>query len=257
MKRIIVHWTAGTHQASEHDRERYHYLIEGDGHVVSGKWPVSANEVPKVGRYAAHTLNCNTGSIGVSLCCMFGAVEAPFNSGKYPMTREQWDAMIILVAGLCASHKIAVTPQTVLSHAEVQKNLGIAQKGKWDIARLSFDLTTVGATACGDRLRREVIARMKTKVEPPTLADFATPENPIPTPKGTSIMNNNLFGTIAAVVAVVMGAMTQILGCATDAAGNSSCTASWIPPAYAGYAVLVFSGLALAAKRWPVATTVP
>lgn len=61
-------------------------------------------------------------------------------------------------------------------------------------------------------------------------------------------MNNNLFGTIAAIVAVVMGGMTQILGCTTDAAVTAVCTASWLPPQYAGYAVLVFSGLAIAAK---------
>jgi len=61
-------------------------------------------------------------------------------------------------------------------------------------------------------------------------------------------MNMNLFGTIAAAIAIIMGGMTQILGCSTDAAGVSVCTASWIPPHIAGYAVLLFSGLAIAAK---------
>lgn len=62
-------------------------------------------------------------------------------------------------------------------------------------------------------------------------------------------MNMNLFGTIAAVIALIMGGMTQILGCSTDAATNTTvCTASWIPPQYAGYAVVIFSGLAIAAK---------
>jgi lysozyme len=86
------------------------------------------------------------------------------------------------------------------------------------------------------------------KGEPPVLADYEVPEPS--TPKGPSLMNNNLFGTIAAVIAVVMGGLTQILGCATDAAGNSVCTASWLPPQYAGYAVLLFSGLAIAAKMF-------
>lgn len=62
-------------------------------------------------------------------------------------------------------------------------------------------------------------------------------------------MNNNMFGTIAAIIAILLGAMTQIFGCSTDATTEVSvCTASWIPPQYAGYVVLVFSGLAIGAK---------
>jgi len=62
-------------------------------------------------------------------------------------------------------------------------------------------------------------------------------------------MNNNAFGTIAAIIAVVLGAMTQIFGCSTDAVTNMSiCTASWIPPEWAGYVVLAFSGVAILSK---------
>ncbi|MGF7055404.1 hypothetical protein GGC47_004615 [Bosea sp. OAE752] len=46
-----------------------------------------------------------------------------------------------------------MTPKTVLSHAEVQGTLKIAQRGKWDIARLAFDPSAVGAKACGDTFR--------------------------------------------------------------------------------------------------------
>lgn len=175
MKRIIVHWTAGGHKASEFEKEHYHFLVEDDGKTVPGRWPVDANEKPLKGKYAAHTLNANTGSIGVSLCCMRGATETPFSSGPSPMTKVQWDSMIHLVATLCREHKISVTPQTVLTHAEVSKNLGIPQKGKWDITRLSFDNSTVGAEAVGNRLRKEVLNWVNPKpkiVEPPVLADF-------------------------------------------------------------------------------------
>src|SRR5690606_21599103 len=51
---------------------------------------------------------------------------------------------------------IAVTPKTVLTHAEVQANLGIKQRNKWDIAVLPFDRKVVGAKAIGDKLRSEV-----------------------------------------------------------------------------------------------------
>ena len=103
--------------------------------------------------YAAHTLNCNTGSIGVALCCMAGAVESPFNPGKAPMTVAQWQTLPRVVAELCRRYSIPVTPKTVLSHAEVQANLGIKQKGKWDISRLGFDPAVVGPKACGDIMR--------------------------------------------------------------------------------------------------------
>ncbi|WP_248311240.1 hypothetical protein [Bosea sp. UNC402CLCol] len=46
-----------------------------------------------------------------------------------------------------------MTPKTVLSHAEVQGTLKIAQRGKWDIARLAFDPPVGGAKACGDMFR--------------------------------------------------------------------------------------------------------
>ncbi|WP_107342002.1 N-acetylmuramoyl-L-alanine amidase, partial [Agrobacterium pusense] len=91
MDRIICHWTAGTHKATDFDRGHYHILIEADGNLVRGIPSIKLNEAPAKRGYAAHTLNCNTGSIGVSLCCMGGSVEAPFMPGKYPMTKAQWD----------------------------------------------------------------------------------------------------------------------------------------------------------------------
>jgi hypothetical protein len=41
----------------------------------------------------------------------------------------------------------------MLSHAEVQGTLRIAQRGKWDISRLAFDYSVVGTDACGGLLR--------------------------------------------------------------------------------------------------------
>lgn len=153
MQRIIVHWTAGAHQASGLDRSHYHILIEADGKLMRGIPSIDLNQAPVRKGYAAHTLNCNSGSIGVSLCCMAGAVESPFSAGSAPMTRTQWETLPKVLAALCGRYGIAVTPQTVLSHAEVQGTLGIKQKGKWDISRLAFDPTVRGATACGDLFR--------------------------------------------------------------------------------------------------------
>lgn len=154
MKGIVVHWTAGHHKASSNDRAHYHFLIEDDGKLIRGIPSVDLNSLPKAKKgYAAHTLNCNTGFIGVSLCCMANAIESPFKAGDAPMTRTQWQKLPSVLAQLCKRYNIKVSPTTLLSHAEVSKNLGIPQKGKWDISRLAFDSSIVGAKACGDIMR--------------------------------------------------------------------------------------------------------
>lgn len=168
MERIIIHWTAGAYKANGLDKDHYHILIEGDGNLIRGKNPITANQSPIKGSYAAHTLNCNSGSIGVSMCCMAGATESPANDGKYPLTAEQFGVMIEVVAQLAKRYGIPVTPQTILTHAEVQPNLGIKQKGKWDITRLPFKPSVKGAKAVGDLIRAEVSKRLGkvTKAEP-------------------------------------------------------------------------------------------
>lgn len=158
MKRIIMHWTAGAYVASEVDREHYHFVIEGDLDVLRGDYSIKDNEVIYGPQYAAHTRGCNTGSIGISLCCMAGASESPFNAGKYPMKKEQMDTLILCVAQLCATYGIKVTRETVLSHAEVQPTLGIPQAGKWDYTRLAYDPNIVGAIPVGDFIRSRVQA---------------------------------------------------------------------------------------------------
>src|SRR5688500_4067258 len=89
MDRVIAHWTAGGHKATEFDRGHYHILIEADGKLVKGKPSIAANASPVKPGYAAHALNANSGSIGVSLCCMAGATESPFRAGNSPMTQRQ------------------------------------------------------------------------------------------------------------------------------------------------------------------------
>jgi len=157
MDRVIFHWTAGTYHASTEDLEHYHVVVQGDGIVVRGDHSVDDNEAPlNHDDYAAHTRNCNTGSIGIAVCCMAGAVESPFAAGEYPMTEYQWQMLIQAAAELCQAYGIQVTKETVLSHAEVQGTLGITQSGKWDISRLPFALDLQGAGAVGDLFRSKV-----------------------------------------------------------------------------------------------------
>jgi len=153
MQRVIVHWTAGSYTVSSTDRESYHIIVGGDGQLVRGDNSIKANvSTSDSDGYAAHTKNCNSGSIGISAACMAGAIESPFNAGGYPLRQVQWDTLAAVAADLCRSYSIEVSPTTVLQHGEVQANLGIAQSGKWDINVLPWDPALKG----GDVFRENV-----------------------------------------------------------------------------------------------------
>lgn len=156
MKRIIIHWTAGTYTVTEQDKEHYHFIVNGVGVVEKGDHDVEDNLSTADGDYAAHTLGCNKDSIGISMACMAGAIEAPFNAGKYPMKPVQIESLAAKVAELAKRYKIPVTPQTILTHAEVQPTLGIKQRGKWDVTRIPFMPNLIGHKACGDFIRERV-----------------------------------------------------------------------------------------------------
>lgn len=160
MKRIIFHWSAGTYEFSKLDAEHYHFGVDGEGVVHSGKHKPEDNANTADGNYAAHTLNCNKDSIGVALCAMGNATQSPLNFGKWPIKKGQWDTLVKLVAELAKNYKIPVTPQTILSHAEVQGTLGIKQRGKWDVSYLPFDRSVNGATAVGNLFRAQVAAAL-------------------------------------------------------------------------------------------------
>lgn len=160
MTRIHLHWTVGNYKANSTDLKSYHILIEGDGTPVRGNGSIANNAPGAPGKQVSHTLNANTGAIGVSLCSMVGAKESPFNPGPSPFTKVQWDAAVAVIAQLAKFYGIAVTPLTILTHAEVEPNLRIKQKGKWDITRLPYDDTVRGYGPVGDKLRREVAAAL-------------------------------------------------------------------------------------------------
>lgn len=162
MKRIILHWTAGTHTVSALDKRHYHVIIDGAGNVHRGDNPISANRAPIGKNYAAHTLNCNTDSIGVAVAAMANAKQAPFRAGNFPITPHQYEKLIDVVADLAREYGIPVTPETILSHAEVQPTLGIKQRGKWDICWLPGMDAPSDPVAVGDMIRD----RVKQKLRP-------------------------------------------------------------------------------------------
>jgi N-acetyl-anhydromuramyl-L-alanine amidase AmpD len=116
-------------------------LINKDGVIVKGKFPVSANKVCRADAaghalYAAHCGGGNTGSIGVSLCGMAGFKNRQF-VGAYPLTKTQCEAAFKLIAELAKEYNIQITPQTVMTHYEFGKaNPNTSSKGKIDIVYL-------------------------------------------------------------------------------------------------------------------------
>lgn len=160
MDRVIIHWTAGSYNVSETDKEHYHFIIGGNLVWVRGDYSIKANVSTSDGDgYAAHTSQFNTKSIGISAACMAGAIESPFNPGKYPLTKEQWLHLAAGAAYLCRKYAIAVTEQTVLQHGEVQKNCGVPQSGKWDINKLPWEPSWSPEKVC-DTFREEVQRRL-------------------------------------------------------------------------------------------------
>jgi N-acetyl-anhydromuramyl-L-alanine amidase AmpD len=118
MKRIIIHWTAGTYTPNQTDKEHYHFLIDAQGNVFNGKFKPEDNENCNDGKYAAHTGGGNTGSVGVALCAMAG-FRSSFNVGLYPITKIQCERMFKLCAELSKKYNIAV--ENIMTHYEFGK----------------------------------------------------------------------------------------------------------------------------------------
>lgn len=136
MKRIIIHWTAGTYKPNATDLEHYHYLIDSNGDVVPGKHKVEDNENCNDRNYAAHTGGGNTGSIGISMCGMANFKNR--NSvGDYPLTKVQCERCFKLIAELSKKYKISINPQNVITHYEFGiKHPNTSSAGKIDIIYL-------------------------------------------------------------------------------------------------------------------------
>lgn len=156
LNRITLHWTAGAHRPSALDKEHYHFLVDSDGTVYSGDHPPEDNINTADDDYAAHVRNANTGNIGIGLCGMAGAIERPFSAGRFPLTTPQIAAAAKLAAQLCDKYDIILDERSVLTHAEIQPTLGIAQAGKWDITWLPGMEAVATPHYVGDVLRAMV-----------------------------------------------------------------------------------------------------
>lgn len=149
MKRIIIHWTAGSWTPCQTDKNSYHFVVDGTGRVYSGKYKPEDNEDCSDGKYAKHTGGGNTGSIGIAVCAMY--------SDSYPITRPQIEALFKKCAELCKQYHIPITPQTVMTHYEFGKaHPNTTSKGKIDITKIApFPKVTPGQ--CGDFIRSKIM----------------------------------------------------------------------------------------------------
>jgi len=164
--RVHWHWTASTYDVTWDVRSHYNDVFDEHGHEFDGGAPAhlqaSYDWRNKIG--VSHTFNANTGAIGLAVAAMAGASAnwgaSTVDPGKYPMTQEQIDAMLKKTVEYCRAFDIKPSPWTTLTHAEVQTNINIRQKGKWDIRCLPENhKQLLSEKAAGDLLRKRMMEK--------------------------------------------------------------------------------------------------
>lgn len=160
LHRVHWHWTAGAEGIIRLELKHYNEVIDHDASVHDGWFRPEAQANYRIGRAASHTLNANTGAIGLAVDAMAGASEVPFRRGSAPLNWLQIEALAERTAEHCLAYDIPVSRFSTLSHAEIQPTLGIRQRRKWDITWLP-DMDGPGdAIEVGDRLREMTAERV-------------------------------------------------------------------------------------------------
>lgn len=135
--KIYLHWTAGRYGQRFND---YHINIDQDGSL----W-VSTDDFSET---LPHTWHRNTGSVGVTLCCCYGADTADL--GDYPPTAAQIEAMAQVIAVLADGLWLTIDRDRVMTHAEAADNIdGLLPEGdeygpcngceRWDLQFLGTE----------------------------------------------------------------------------------------------------------------------
>lgn len=144
-RNIVYHWTAGNYKPSATDIVHYHFVIDGDGKVHTGKHKPEDNINCNDGKYAQHTGGGNTGKIGISICCRKDA--------NTPPTKKQVESMCFKGAECCV--KYGIQPNQCITHAEFgQTHPKTTSYGKIDITSIPYENLT-GIKACADYLRNK------------------------------------------------------------------------------------------------------
>lgn len=160
LERIIVHWTAGGYLPNSTDRSHYHFLTAWDEvnkkpYTQKGKFKPEDNINCYDGRYAPHCGGGNTGSVGWAICGMLGFLNG-LSTGRFPITREQFEFTCSEIAKFCKQNNIPVTPQTILTHYEFGKaHPKTSSAGKIDITYLP-PFPQLKADDIGDFIRDKI-----------------------------------------------------------------------------------------------------
>lgn len=108
--KIYLHWTAGRYGQRYDD---YHINIDKDGSLWASTFDLSET--------LAHTWHRNTASVGITLCCCYGA--GTDDLGDYPPTPAQIEAMAQVVAVLAPALWLTIDRDRVMTHAEAADNI--------------------------------------------------------------------------------------------------------------------------------------
>lgn len=107
--KIYLHWSAGRYNSKFED---YHVNIDGDGRIF-----LSVEDLSEV---LAHTWKRNTGSVGVSLCCAYGATSSDL--GEYAPTAAQIETMSRVGCVLADALDLTIDKKRILTHGEAADN---------------------------------------------------------------------------------------------------------------------------------------
>ena len=134
--KIYLHWSAG-HYFQKFDD--YHVNITADGKLY-----VATDDLAEV---LPHTWKRNSGAVGISLCCAYGATTNDL--GEEPPTAQQIEAMAQAVWKVADALWLTIDKNHVLTHGEAADNEdGITPhyqygpKGsveRWDLEYLGTD----------------------------------------------------------------------------------------------------------------------
>lgn len=107
---IILHWSAGRYNQFFND---YHINIDSDGTYV-----LTTEDFSEV---KSHNWMKNTGSIGISLACAYGADTSSL--GDYPPTSEQIESLAKVIAVISKALDIPIDINHVCTHGESADNM--------------------------------------------------------------------------------------------------------------------------------------
>lgn len=107
--KIYLHWSAG-HYFQKFDD--YHVNITADGKLY-----VATDDLAEV---LPHTWKRNSGAVGISLCCAYGATTNDL--GEEPPTAQQIEAMAQAVWKVADALWLTIDKKHVLTHGEAADN---------------------------------------------------------------------------------------------------------------------------------------